>query len=98
MVETECIVESLREEMKESDVSPANLINIVGPIDQQAAPDHDGQKREVDPVKPANRSRMLRLKLLQCQTSSLNRVSILLNKKLRCIRSNDERGRCADPF
>jgi hypothetical protein len=31
-----------------------DLVNVVRPIDQQAAPDHDCQDREVDPVHPAD--------------------------------------------
>ena len=42
------------EEGKQDVVSQVDLVDIVGPIDQHAAPDHHGQDREVDPVHPAD--------------------------------------------
>lgn len=47
------IVKGMREKFQQRSVAPAQAIDPVGPVDQQAAPDHDGQHREVDPVEPA---------------------------------------------
>ena len=33
-------------------------VYIIGPVDQQSAPDHNRQHRKVDPVKPADGQRM----------------------------------------
>src|SRR5262249_10814662 len=41
-----------------------HLVDVVGPVDQQAAPDHDGQHRDVDPVHPANGPWVLRLQAI----------------------------------
>jgi hypothetical protein len=48
-------------EMKEAiypigkEVQRSDGINIIGPIDQQSAPDHHEQNGKVDPVEPAYR-------------------------------------------
>jgi hypothetical protein len=42
----------------------SNAIHIVGPIDEQSAPDHDPQQRKVDPVEPANSSEVFQLQFL----------------------------------
>ena len=61
MLQVERAVEPVGKEVKQRDAADAHVVDVVGPVDQQAAPDHDGQHREVDPVHPANRSRVFRL-------------------------------------
>src|SRR6202051_4864165 len=87
-VDRERVVKTLREKMKEGGVSPAECINIVGPVDEQAAPDHDGQQWKVDPVEPANGGGMLGLDLPHEAISFLKTV----------IDSNDRKVTGADQF
>src|SRR5260370_30386894 len=47
--------------MKQRKTADPDAIYIVGPVDQQPAPDHDGEQREVDPMQPAYCGRMFRL-------------------------------------
>ena len=58
-VEVEHRVEAVREEGEQSPTAPADAVDVVGPVDPQPAPDHDGQKRKVDPVHPAHGARVL---------------------------------------
>ena len=53
------LVKRIWKEMKERLAAPVNFVNIVRPVDQNPAPDHERQKREADPMKPANGARML---------------------------------------
>ena len=55
----ECVIKGLREKFDESFVAEADLINIICPIDKQAAPNHYAQYGEIYPVKPANGKGML---------------------------------------
>ena len=41
-------------------MAEVDLVDVVCPIDQQAAPDHDGEDREIDPVHPADGKGMFR--------------------------------------
>src|SRR6516162_7259521 len=56
MFEIECAVESVGKEVKQRDAADAHRVHVVGPINEQATPDHDRQHGDVDPVHPANRS------------------------------------------
>src|SRR5437899_10665765 len=57
-------VQPIGEEMDQRRVSQTNTINVVSPIDHQATPNHEKQQREADPVKPADRERMLLLEVV----------------------------------
>ena len=46
------------EELEKHHSEYLDLIGLVGPIDEQAAPDHDHDEREVDPMKPAQGQRV----------------------------------------
>ena len=48
----EKIVETLWEKMEQLIAENPDAVNCVGPIDQHAAPDHNGKQREVDPMQP----------------------------------------------
>jgi hypothetical protein len=50
----ELFVKGLREKGEQDIMTQADLVYIVGPVNQQPAPDHDGEDREVDPVHPAD--------------------------------------------
>ncbi len=55
------IVEPLRKEVKYLVTEQAYAIDGVRPVNQQSAPDHQEQEREVDPVQPTYRQQMLLL-------------------------------------
>jgi hypothetical protein len=40
---------------RRKEVKPCNMIDVVCPINKEAAPDHEEQHRKVHPVKPADR-------------------------------------------
>jgi RNA polymerase sigma factor (sigma-70 family) len=46
--------EAVGEEVEQRPVAPADAVDVVGPVDQQPAPDHHRQHRHVDPVHPAD--------------------------------------------
>ena len=54
VVNVEDVVERVRKELKQRKSAQADPIDVIGPVDQQSAPDHDREQREVDPVEPAN--------------------------------------------
>src|SRR5215470_1667490 len=58
MIHSQRMVEALWKEPEQGSSSNTNTIYVVGPVDQQSAPDHCREHREVDPVKPANRERV----------------------------------------
>src|SRR2546425_4068009 len=62
----------------ERDNTQVEMVHVVGPVDQQAAPDHDGQDRDVHPVHPADDSWVFRLQAVH---------GVLLRTQ-RCIRSS----------
>src|SRR5580693_6210175 len=97
LVEMERAIETVGEEVKQRGVSPAEFINIVGPIDEHPAPDHDGQHGEIDPVKPADGGGMLGLELLQESVSFLSEYRLEWAKSYGPL-LDDEGGGCADPF
>src|SRR5580693_99289 len=39
-------------------MTQVDLVDVVSPVDQESAPDHDSQDREIDPVHPADSQRM----------------------------------------
>jgi hypothetical protein len=45
-------------------VKASDVIDVVSPINENAAPDHHEQQREIDPVKPPDRYQMLETYLL----------------------------------
>ena len=51
----EGVVEPIGEEMDQCEAADADPVNVIGPVDQRSAPDHDHQDWKVDPVKPADR-------------------------------------------
>src|SRR5688572_16541340 len=65
----ECRVKPIRKELEEREISPADSIYVVGPVDQEAAPDHQAEERHVDPVEPANRAGMLEFQALHVNSS-----------------------------
>src|SRR6266403_1885620 len=66
-------VESVGEELEKRDVAVADAINVVGPVDQQSAPHHEGEQRHVDPMEPADRSRVLPFQGFHPLAASLRR-------------------------
>src|SRR5579863_1680050 len=46
--------------MEQRPAAPAHPIFVVGPVNQQTAPNHQRKHRKVNPVKPADRQRMFR--------------------------------------
>src|SRR5438477_7919035 len=77
MVHMQRLVDPAREEVNRSD-----MVNVIGPIDQETAPDHEKEQGEVDPVKPPDRDRVLELEFLHrgssgTQFGSRNFVSYL---------------------
>ena len=56
--QVERLVKGFREKAEEDGMTQVNLVDVVSPIDQESAPDHDSQDREVDPMHPADRQRM----------------------------------------
>jgi hypothetical protein len=55
--------------LRQREIADADAIGGVGPIDEDPAPDHERQEREVDPVKPADRQWVL---LFQSAHASLD--------------------------
>ena len=51
--------------MKDLDAKDPDAVNGVCPVDEQTAPDHHRQNREIDPVHPPNSERMLIFDLLR---------------------------------
>src|SRR5580704_15768196 len=60
-------VEPVWKEMEPGDVAPIHPIDVVGPVDEKSAPDHSGQQRGIDPVKPPHRARMFCFELFHRQ-------------------------------
>jgi hypothetical protein len=56
MVDPSCPVKAVRKEMEQCEVPKAEAIDIVRPVNQASAPDHDGDQRKVDPVEPPHSS------------------------------------------
>src|SRR5579871_1837609 len=59
LCQAERVVESRGKEGKELVRSPTDEVNVVAPINPEAAPEHQGEERKIDPVAPANRQRVL---------------------------------------
>jgi hypothetical protein len=53
VIEVEGGIERVGEEVEEGELTQTDAVDVVGPVDQDAAPDHDGEEGEVDPVGPA---------------------------------------------
>ena len=45
--------------MKHQPFANLNFINIICPINEQAAPDHNTENSKIDPVSPSDNERML---------------------------------------
>lgn len=52
--EIECFVKGVRKKMEPGFIAGMDPVDVIGPIDQHAAPDHDKKHREVDPVHPSD--------------------------------------------
>ncbi len=59
------MVDGVGKEMKERELTYADSIDIVRPINHQPAPDHDSQDWEVDPMSPARDQLMFVLQAFQ---------------------------------
>ncbi len=57
--QAEGLVEPVREEGDQGPAAPAESVDVVGPVDEEAAPDHHRQERDVDPVHPPDRAGVL---------------------------------------
>ena len=57
--DAEILIEGFGEELEDDLPAELDLVHIVRPIDQQAAPDHDRQHGKIDPVIPADGEGML---------------------------------------
>ena len=55
----ERFVKTIGEKVEQFFTADTNFIRVVRPVNEQAAPYHNRQYREVDPVKPADGKRML---------------------------------------
>jgi hypothetical protein len=51
-IEVELGVHVLGQELEQGRVAPSEPVDVVGPVDPQATPNHDGEQRKVDPVHP----------------------------------------------
>jgi hypothetical protein len=56
----QCVIKGIGKKFEQRCIAKTNFIYVIGPIDQEAAPDHDHQYRKIDPVKPSNSERMFR--------------------------------------
>ena len=52
-------INPVREEMKERSFSNLYFVYVIGPVNQQATPDHTGQNGKIEPVKPPDGQGML---------------------------------------
>jgi hypothetical protein len=64
------LVKVLREKVDQRDFAEADAVNVIGPINKKAAPNHHAQDREVDPVKPADGQGMFLFQPFHDKTSS----------------------------
>ena len=68
-IQVEGLVEPVGEEVEQRQAAQAHAVHIVGPVNQHAAPDHERQHRNIDPVKPPDRPWMLLLQALHAGSS-----------------------------
>lgn len=48
------IIKRLWEKLYERGVAPPKAVHVVGPVYEQPTPYHNGEDREINPVKPAD--------------------------------------------
>src|SRR5215468_10275888 len=62
------IIKRLGEKFNNRFIAKANLVYVIGPIDEQTAPYHYTQYREINPMKPANSQGMFVYNLFHRQS------------------------------
>ena len=50
----ECFVKRVIKEFQEGLIAKTDPVDIICPIDEEPAPDHDGKHWKIDPVKPTD--------------------------------------------
>src|SRR5581483_9137828 len=78
-----CPVEPLREKMEQREAAEADAVGVGSPVNHEAAPDHERQQWEVDPVHPADGAAMLECELLHVGLPASIVNSPLRIRKLR---------------
>lgn len=52
------LVKRIRKKSQDGFSAPADSVNVIGPVNKKATPNHDRQDREIDPVKPPDCQRV----------------------------------------
>ena len=52
------IVKTFGEKFENRFITPADPVNIIGPVNQHPTPNHDCNHRKINPMKPADRQGM----------------------------------------
>src|SRR5262245_16279346 len=81
MLQIEAAVKPFRKEMEHINTSESNPIHVVRPVDQESAPDHRRQDRDIDPVEVTDGTWMLLFEFLH---GSLASYEPECGHRLRC--------------